>query len=128
MFPQLVELKSGETYNGHMVLCDSWMNIHLREVICTSKVGNGRPRAAAPCAPVQGLLQDACGGLRMAFCTAFARWGWGWAGASMLQAERVRRRVLHAWASETRSSGGAAPVAVDGRLNCARWPACFQLC
>jgi len=36
--PQLVELKSGETYNGHMVLCDSWMNIHLREVICTSKV------------------------------------------------------------------------------------------
>ena len=27
-----------ETYNGHMVQCDSWMNIHLREVICTSKV------------------------------------------------------------------------------------------
>ena len=36
---QLVELKSGETYNGHMVQCDSWMNVHLREVICTSKVG-----------------------------------------------------------------------------------------
>ena len=35
---QLVELKSGETYNGHMVQCDSWMNVHLREVICTSKV------------------------------------------------------------------------------------------
>lgn len=35
---QLVELKSGETYNGHMVLCDSWMNVHLKEVICTSKV------------------------------------------------------------------------------------------
>ena len=35
---QLVELKNGETYNGHMVLCDTWMNIHLREVICTSKV------------------------------------------------------------------------------------------
>lgn len=34
---QLVELKSGETYNGHMVQCDSWMNVHLREVICTSK-------------------------------------------------------------------------------------------
>lgn len=36
--PQLIELKSGETYNGHLVLCDTWMNIHLREVICTSKV------------------------------------------------------------------------------------------
>ncbi|KAF5840197.1 hypothetical protein DUNSADRAFT_17544 [Dunaliella salina] len=36
----LVELKSGETYNGHMVLCDPYMNIHLREVICTSKDGD----------------------------------------------------------------------------------------
>lgn len=35
---QLVELKNGETYNGHLVSCDTWMNIHLREVICTSKV------------------------------------------------------------------------------------------
>ncbi len=35
---QLVELKNGETYNGHLVNCDTWMNIHLREVICTSKV------------------------------------------------------------------------------------------
>jgi len=35
---QLVELKNGETYNGHLVQCDSWMNMHLREVICTSKV------------------------------------------------------------------------------------------
>ncbi|GMP41587.1 hypothetical protein CsSME_00011634 [Camellia sinensis var. sinensis] len=34
----LVELKNGETYNGHLVNCDTWMNIHLREVICTSKV------------------------------------------------------------------------------------------
>ena len=34
---QLIELKNGETYNGHLVLCDTWMNIHLREVICTSK-------------------------------------------------------------------------------------------
>lgn len=37
MSPQLLELKNGETYNGHMVACDSWMNVHLREVICTSK-------------------------------------------------------------------------------------------
>ncbi|PSC70748.1 putative U6 snRNA-associated Sm LSm4 [Micractinium conductrix] len=38
--PVLVELKNGETYNGHMVQCDTWMNIHLREVICTSKDGD----------------------------------------------------------------------------------------
>ncbi|XWS46672.1 hypothetical protein CRYUN_Cryun14cG0087800 [Craigia yunnanensis] len=31
--PMLVELKNGETYNGHLVNCDTWMNIHLREVI-----------------------------------------------------------------------------------------------
>jgi len=35
---QLVELKNGETYNGHLVNCDNWMNIQLREVICTSRV------------------------------------------------------------------------------------------
>ncbi|XP_028065411.1 probable U6 snRNA-associated Sm-like protein LSm4 [Camellia sinensis] len=35
-----VELKNGETYNGHLVNCDTWMNIHLREVICTSKDGD----------------------------------------------------------------------------------------
>ncbi|CAI5505777.1 unnamed protein product [Closterium sp. Naga37s-1] len=38
--PMLVELKNGETYNGHLVSCDTWMNIHLREVICTSKDGD----------------------------------------------------------------------------------------
>ena len=49
--PMLVELKngnysnqqilflSGETYNGHLVNCDTWMNINLREVICTSSDG-----------------------------------------------------------------------------------------
>ena len=36
----LVELKNGETYNGHLVSCDNWMNINLREVICTSKEGD----------------------------------------------------------------------------------------
>ncbi|KDD73407.1 hypothetical protein H632_c2208p0 [Helicosporidium sp. ATCC 50920] len=36
----LVELKSGETYNGHLVQIDTWMNTHLREVICTSKDGD----------------------------------------------------------------------------------------
>lgn len=40
-FFQLVELKNGETYNGHLVSCDNWMNINLREVICTSRVRSG---------------------------------------------------------------------------------------
>ena len=35
---QLVELKSGETYNGNLEKCDNWMNLNLREVICTSRV------------------------------------------------------------------------------------------
>jgi len=38
--PMLVELKNGETYNGHLASCDNWMNIHLREVICTSRDGD----------------------------------------------------------------------------------------
>lgn len=38
--PMLVELKNGETYNGHLQSCDNWMNIHLREVICTSRDGD----------------------------------------------------------------------------------------
>ena len=36
--PMLVELKNGDTYNGHLVNCDSWMNLNLKEVICTSRV------------------------------------------------------------------------------------------
>ncbi|PNW81552.1 hypothetical protein CHLRE_06g251300v5 [Chlamydomonas reinhardtii] len=35
----LVELKNGETYNGYLQHCDTWMNLHLSEVICTSKDG-----------------------------------------------------------------------------------------
>eukprot|EP00096_Caligus_rogercresseyi_P002820 TRINITY_DN1513_c1_g1_i18.p1 TRINITY_DN1513_c1_g1~~TRINITY_DN1513_c1_g1_i18.p1 ORF type:complete len:124 (-),score=26.12 TRINITY_DN1513_c1_g1_i18:1205-1576(-) len=38
--PMLVELKNGETYNGHLVSCDNRMNISLKEVICTSKDGD----------------------------------------------------------------------------------------
>jgi small nuclear ribonucleoprotein (snRNP)-like protein len=40
-FCQLVEVKSGETYNGHLENCDSWMNINLKDVICTSRVSDG---------------------------------------------------------------------------------------
>jgi U6 snRNA-associated Sm-like protein LSm4 len=35
----LVELKNGETLNGHLVTCDTWMNLTLREVVQTSPDG-----------------------------------------------------------------------------------------
>lgn len=35
----LVELKNGETLNGHLVQCDTWMNLTLKEVVQTSPVG-----------------------------------------------------------------------------------------
>ncbi|KAI6216431.1 U6 snRNA-associated Sm-like protein LSm4 [Aphelenchoides besseyi] len=38
--PMLIELKNGETYNGVLISCDSWMNVHLRDAICTSKDGD----------------------------------------------------------------------------------------
>ncbi|KAJ3120809.1 RNA processing protein, partial [Irineochytrium annulatum] len=38
--PVLVELKNGHSYNGHLESCDNWMNISLREVICTSPDGD----------------------------------------------------------------------------------------
>lgn len=34
----LVELKNGETLNGHLVNCDNWMNLTLKEVVQTSPV------------------------------------------------------------------------------------------
>ena len=43
--PMLIELKNGDTYNGRLVSCDTWMNINLGDVICTSRVG-ARARAA----------------------------------------------------------------------------------
>jgi len=36
----LVELKNGETLNGHLVSCDTWMNLTLKEVIQTSPEGD----------------------------------------------------------------------------------------
>lgn len=35
---QLVELKNSETFNGHLVACDNYMNITLRDVYQTSAV------------------------------------------------------------------------------------------
>jgi len=37
---QLVELKNGETFNGHLVNCDNFMNITLKEVYQTSADGD----------------------------------------------------------------------------------------
>ena len=36
----LVELKNGETLNGHLVSCDTWMNLTLKEVVQTSPDGD----------------------------------------------------------------------------------------
>ncbi|RKP08597.1 hypothetical protein THASP1DRAFT_29601 [Thamnocephalis sphaerospora] len=38
--PMLVELKNGETYNGHLVNCDNFMNLTLQGVIQTSPDGD----------------------------------------------------------------------------------------
>ena len=37
---KLVELKNGETLNGHLVNCDNFMNITLREVYQTNPDGD----------------------------------------------------------------------------------------
>lgn len=36
----LVELKNGETLNGHLVNCDNWMNLTLKEVVQTNPEGD----------------------------------------------------------------------------------------
>lgn len=36
----LVELKNGETLNGHLVQCDTYMNLTLKEVVQTSPDGD----------------------------------------------------------------------------------------
>ncbi|KAF8917902.1 hypothetical protein CPB85DRAFT_1408703 [Mucidula mucida] len=38
--PMLVELKNGETFNGHLVNCDNFMNITLKEVYQTNPDGD----------------------------------------------------------------------------------------
>lgn len=42
----LVELKSGETLNGHLINCDTWMNLTLKEVVQTSAEGDKFVRLA----------------------------------------------------------------------------------
>jgi U6 snRNA-associated Sm-like protein LSm4 len=36
----LIELKSGETYNGHLVATDAYMNVTVADVICTAASGD----------------------------------------------------------------------------------------
>ena len=38
--PMLIELKNGDTYNGKLVSCNMFMNICLKDVICTSRDGD----------------------------------------------------------------------------------------
>ena len=38
--PILIELKNGDTYNGHLVSCNMFMNITMRDVVCTSRNGD----------------------------------------------------------------------------------------
>ncbi|OEH76742.1 u6 snRNA associated sm-like protein [Cyclospora cayetanensis] len=35
----MVELKNGETYSGMLAACDGFMNLHLKNSVCTSKDG-----------------------------------------------------------------------------------------
>ncbi|TIB74731.1 hypothetical protein E3Q23_00092 [Wallemia mellicola] len=37
--PLLVELKSGETFNGHLIACDNYMNLTLKQVFQTNADG-----------------------------------------------------------------------------------------
>lgn len=45
----LVELKNGETLNGHLVNCDTWMNLTLKEVVQTSPVRPQHPQNPRRC-------------------------------------------------------------------------------
>jgi U6 snRNA-associated Sm-like protein LSm4 len=42
--PLMVELKSGETINGTLTACDTWMNLTLAQVVLTSADGQGFTR------------------------------------------------------------------------------------
>ena len=38
--PISIELKNGDTYNGDLVSCDHFMNLNLKNVVCTSRDGD----------------------------------------------------------------------------------------
>ena len=60
--PMLVELKNGETYNGHLVSCDNWMNINLREASTTTSFMLSLNQIFFPpnCSCSLGLLLSTC--------------------------------------------------------------------
>merc|ERR1719379_1834418 len=37
--PMMVELKNGETYSGVLANCDGFINLHMRDIVCTSRDG-----------------------------------------------------------------------------------------
>eukprot|EP01068_Selenidium_serpulae_P018275 Selendium_serpulae@DN6446_c4_g2_i3.p1 len=37
--PMMVELKNGDTYSGLLAACDGFMNLHMRDAVCTSRDG-----------------------------------------------------------------------------------------
>jgi small nuclear ribonucleoprotein (snRNP)-like protein len=58
----LVELKNGETLNGHLVTCDTWMNLTLKEVVQTSSVCSPlKTRARAERSGREGMMTEAGG-------------------------------------------------------------------
>jgi small nuclear ribonucleoprotein (snRNP)-like protein len=59
----LVELKNGETLNGHLVSCDTWMNLTLKEVVQTSPVRF--PPLVVSCAHGLEMLDFRCAGANM---------------------------------------------------------------
>lgn len=36
----MVELKNGDTLSGVLASCDGFMNLHMRDIVCTSKDGD----------------------------------------------------------------------------------------
>jgi U6 snRNA-associated Sm-like protein LSm4 len=60
----LVELKNGETLNGHLVTCDNFMNLILREVVQTSPEGDRFFRLPEVYIRGNNVSPPACGRLR----------------------------------------------------------------
>lgn len=38
--PMMVELKNGDTLSGVLTSCDGFMNLHLKDLVCTSRDGD----------------------------------------------------------------------------------------
>ena len=64
----LVELKSGDTYNGLLAASDNFMNLCLRDVICASPPRRERRRA-----PRRGAARRNANGLSLPLSLARGR-------------------------------------------------------